>query len=246
MNIIKLNTIDSTSLFLKELSKNESLENFTIVVADAQSNGQGQMNTHWHSAAGENLLFTIYAELKGLPVELSPILSFLIAIKMRAVLATILENKTKIEIKWPNDIMSYTQKIAGILVENKLKKRSVSETFIGIGLNVNQLVFPDNLPNACSMANISGLKYERELVLASIVKELKGVLTVDYIKKNKGIIKEEYLSYLYKFLIPSMFKDKDGSVFMAKIVDVSDEGLLVVEKEDELYYSYAVKEISFL
>jgi len=247
VNIIKLNAIDSTSLFLKDLSKNGTLENFTVVVADTQSKGQGQMNTQWHSADGENLLFTMYAQLKGLPVELSPFVSFLVALRIRKIIEGFLSNQTKILIKWPNDIMSYTQKIAGILVENKLKQTHVSETFIGIGLNVNQLVFPDFLPNAISMSRISGLRYNRDSILNEIVNELKEVLNVDYIVKNKKYIKEEYLSHLYKINIPCMFKDnKQDEVFMAKVIDVSNDGLLILEKEDELHYSYAVKEISFL
>ncbi|NJB82602.1 BirA family biotin operon repressor/biotin-[acetyl-CoA-carboxylase] ligase [Wenyingzhuangia aestuarii] len=231
---------------MKDLSKKGSLENFTTVVADAQFKGKGQMNTQWHSADGKNLLFTVYVVLTGLSIGLAPCVSFLAALKTRAVLDEILGTKTKIQIKWPNDIMSYNQKIAGILVENKIKKDTISETFIGIGLNVNQLEFPDFLPNATSMSAISGVDYNRDTILKQILNEFKKVLTVDYIVDNKELIKKEYLSYLFKLNIPSMFKDKQGNVFMAKVINVSDEGLLIVEKEDEVQYSYAVKEISFL
>ncbi|NIJ46005.1 BirA family biotin operon repressor/biotin-[acetyl-CoA-carboxylase] ligase [Wenyingzhuangia heitensis] len=231
---------------MKDLSKKGILENFTTVVAESQLEGKGQMNTHWHSAKGKNLLFTVYVALTGLPIALSPYVSFLVALKIREVLDGFLADKTKIQIKWPNDIMSYNQKITGILVENKIKQEKVFGTFIGIGINVNQLVFPDFLPNATSMSIISGVNYNKDLLLTTIINEFKKVLTVGYILENKEIIKKDYLSYLYKINIPSMFRDKAGNVFMAKVINVSDEGLLIVEKQDELAYSYAVKEISFL
>ncbi len=246
MNIVKLDAIDSTSLFLKELSKNEALKNFTVVVADAQYNGKGQMNTKWHSADGENLLFTIFVNLKRLPIDLIPFVNFLVAIKLRALLENYLGNNTKIQIKWPNDIMSYSAKLAGVLVENLIRNQQVFATFVGIGLNVNQVIFPDFLPNAVSMSLITGLNYDRDIILNKFVDDLKEVLNVNYIQKNKKEIKKEYLYYLYKVNIPSMFKDKKGNIFMAKIIDVSNSGLLVIEKEDELSYTYAVKEISFL
>ncbi len=246
MNIIKLNAIDSTSLFLKELSKKNSLENFTTVVADKQHQGKGQMDTQWHAAEGKNLLFTVYSNLKGLPLELQPVVSFLVAIKLRETLQEFLGTATKLEIKWPNDIMSYHYKIAGILLESTLKQQQLMAVFVGIGLNVNQLNFPEFLTHATSMSLLTGLEYDRNEILTVFLEKLKEVLHTDYILENCDKIKEEYLSYLYKYKTPCMFKDKKGAVFMGKIVGVSSLGLLEVEKEDELLYSYAVKEIGFL
>lgn len=246
MDIIKLSAIDSTSSFLKEMSKNGDLINFTTVVADAQFKGKGQMNTSWHSADGKNLLFTVYTELKGLSIEDSPCISFLAALKIREVLEQILGDDGRIKIKWPNDIMSYHKKVAGILVENSIRKDAVLSTLVGVGLNVNQEEFPSFLPKAISMLNISGQLYDRDVILKQIINALKKVLNVTYIEANKASIKQEYLKHLYKFNIPTMFQDMEGSVFMGKVVDVSNSGLLIVEKEDDLQYTYAVKEISFL
>lgn len=246
MNIIKLDAIDSTSVFLKELSKNESLQNFTAVAADEQYQGKGQHNTQWHSAKGANLLFTIYVDLKGLLVDDLPFVNFLVATKLREVLIAFLGENNRIQIKWPNDILSYKKKVAGILVENSLQGNQVSNMFIGIGLNVNQTAFSDAIPNATSMCKITGQQYDRDILLAQILNAFKKVLNVTYILNNKKRIKEAYLSSLYKKNTPSMFQDNKGSAFMGIVKNVSDSGLLQIEKEDEQIYEYAVKEVKFL
>ncbi|MGY5351189.1 biotin--[acetyl-CoA-carboxylase] ligase [Wenyingzhuangia sp. IMCC45533] len=246
MNLIKLNAIDSTSLFLKELAKNNELENFTTVVADVQSDGVGQMNTKWHSADGKNLLFTTYVCLKELDIKYQPLISFLVATKLAEVLKVYLNNHTKIQVKWPNDIMSYNDKLAGILVENVIKNGRVASTFIGIGLNVNQLSFPSFLSNVTSMSLITGLDYSKEVLLEAILNEFESVVNKEYILSHQEQIKKDYMANLYKLKTPSMFRDQDEEVFMGKIIDVTPSGLLKVEKEDELIYDYAVKEITFL
>ncbi|MDO3694400.1 biotin--[acetyl-CoA-carboxylase] ligase [Wenyingzhuangia sp. chi5] len=246
MNIIKLNAIDSTNRFLKDLAKKSDIDNFTVAVAEEQLAGKGQMNTVWHSEKGKNLLFTVYVELKGLSIDLIPYINFLSAVKIRDVIDDVLGNVSKIKVKWPNDIMSYNDKISGILVENILKKQQVDACFIGVGLNVNQLYFPSHLTKANSLANIKGNEFDKEMVLEKIILALEAVMNVDYIYNNLEKIKQEYLNQLYKINIPTMFMDTEQNIFMGKIVDVTNEGLLLLEKENDLIYSYAVKEIKLL
>lgn len=246
VNIIKLDAIDSTSRFLKDLSKSKCLENFTTVVADAQTAGKGQRNTQWYSEPGENLLFTFFVDLQGVDVSLAPSLSFLVAIKLRELLNDFMLGDGKVQIKWPNDIMSYHKKIAGILIENTVKNQKLSTSFIGIGLNVNQLSFPEDLFQATSMSKVTGKTYCKELLLQEIITRFKEVLTKEYLIENKENIKKQYLNYLYKMQLPAMYKDNLGTVFMGKIVNVSNLGQLVIEKEDGKLYNFDLKEVKFL
>ncbi|MGY6650432.1 biotin--[acetyl-CoA-carboxylase] ligase [Wenyingzhuangia sp. IMCC45574] len=246
MNIIKLNAIDSTSRFLKDLSKKEVLENFTVVVAEAQTQGRGQRNTVWHSEPKKNLLFTLYVDLQGVDMSLAPVLNFLVAEKLREVLDNYVNGKGKIKIKWPNDILSYHQKIAGVLVENTVKGTKINSSLVGVGLNVNQIIFPENLPKATSLIAITKKEIAKDDLLFKIVESFKSVLTKEYILNNKEQIKQSYLKHLYRLQTPAMFKDVLGTVFMGKIIDVSNLGKLVLEKEDEKQYEFDIKEISFL
>ena len=53
-------------------------------------------------------------------------------------------------IKWPNDILSVDKKISGILIENLFKGKKLMGSIVGVGINVNQITFPENY-NAISM-----------------------------------------------------------------------------------------------
>ena len=59
MKLIKLDAIHSTNDFLKELSQQEYLDNFTVVTAKSQTHGKGQMGSIWDSESGKNLIFSI-------------------------------------------------------------------------------------------------------------------------------------------------------------------------------------------
>ena len=60
MKLIKLNAIDSTSSFLKELAKNPIIENWTVVVADTQTSGRGQQTKNWVSEPNKNLTMSVF------------------------------------------------------------------------------------------------------------------------------------------------------------------------------------------
>jgi len=58
MKLIKLDAIDSTNDFLKALASQEELDNFTVVTAENQTKGKGQMGSKWQSESGKNLIMS--------------------------------------------------------------------------------------------------------------------------------------------------------------------------------------------
>ena len=66
MNIIKLNAIDSTNSYLRQLSVTEAIEDFTVVVANYQTNGRGQMGTQWDSQESKNLMVSVFKDVSYL------------------------------------------------------------------------------------------------------------------------------------------------------------------------------------
>ena len=141
MRIIKLDAIDSTNAYLKQISSAETLEDYTVITAKQQTNGRGQMGKHWHSKAGENLTFSVFKRLNGLSFSNQFYLSIVIALALHKTLT--LYNVPNLFVKWPNDILSANKKIAGILIENVVKQNKLDYSIIGIGLNVNQTIFND-------------------------------------------------------------------------------------------------------
>lgn len=240
MKIIKLNAIDSTNSFLKELERKNAQENYTTVVADIQTKGRGQMHTEWTSEPYKNLTFSTLINFKKLKTSQSAYLSFAISLAVYDVLASY--NIPDLQIKWPNDILSGNQKICGILVESTISKDHIVNAIAGIGLNVNQKNFNGEL-RATSMLQLLKKEINLESLLKQLLEKIKSY--IQHINKGElHILKQHYLTHLYKVNIPMAFRDAQGEVFMGIIRDVTDQGLLVLELEDESLKEFDLKEVS--
>lgn len=242
MRIIKLNAIDSTNSYLRRLSNEENLEDYTIVTAEYQTHGKGQMGTIWSSESSRNLMFSVFKDTTKFRLEYPFLISMVTSLAVIKALQSF--SISKLSIKWPNDILSEDKKICGILIENVIKQQSLGNTIIGVGLNVNQTEFI-NLPKASSLKLITGNVYDLEEVLYEVIKSLKyyfGILKrADY----EGI-KTAYEAYLFRKNKPSTFKDNKGLVFSGYIKSVTLSGNLQVLLEDEIIKEFDLKEVALM
>jgi len=242
MSIIKLNAIDSTNDFLKDLMRNQSVENFTTVVANSQTKGRGQMGTQWQSEEGNNLIMSCLVKDLSICIEDVFVLNCLVSVAIVKALNEL--EVPKLSIKWPNDIMSDTKKIAGILIENAIKPDSTFMSVVGIGLNVNQKHFIE-LPNASSMS----IQTEREFDLDSVLEKVLSQLNYYYnIAKEREVdqLWDLYQQYLFKKKVPAVFEDARGKRFMGIINQVNRQGKLEVQLEDDSIQQYTIKEIKMI
>ncbi len=131
MPIIKLDAIDSTNDYLKQLAKEQLLENYTAVMAFEQTKGRGQMGTEWVSEAGKNL--TVSVLVKDLPLDTVSIYDFNVAVALSAIGLIVANGIVKVNVKWPNDIMAENKKVGGILIENSLKSDGSFNSVVGLG-----------------------------------------------------------------------------------------------------------------
>jgi BirA family biotin operon repressor/biotin-[acetyl-CoA-carboxylase] ligase len=242
MNIIKLDAIDSTNDFLKELSRSQSVENFTVVTAVHQTKGKGQMGSVWEAEIGKNLTMSIL--VKDILSSITEIYTLNIAISLAVFQALKELNIPKLSIKWPNDIMSDTKKIGGILIENGIKTDSRIESIVGIGLNVNQKDFI-GLPNASSLAVVSNSEFDLDDLVAKIHFQIKkncGLLVSD----QSELLWKKFHQVLFRIGVPMPFEDDRKNRFMAIIQKVSDDGKLELLLEDDSLKTFGIKEISML
>ena len=241
MKIIKLNAIDSTNSFLKELAQSTTLENCTVVVAKEQKKGRGQQESNWVSEPFKNLTVSVYFSNIDLEISNQKYLNFAISLAIFDILS---HQKAKdLSIKWPNDILSANKKICGILIENTIKGRKINNSIIGIGLNVNQEKFPDALKNVTSLKKITHKEFDLELLLVEVIQKIEERLKMLSLKKFTDL-ETEYLNVLYKKNIPTMFKDSHDVLFMGKIIGISSLGSLQIELEDETIKEFGIKEVS--
>ncbi len=242
MPLIKLSATDSTSTYLKELHRRSSQPDYTVVLTHNQTKGRGQLYSQWVSDPGKNLTFSVLKLFQ----DLSKNRQFLITIMVSLALYNVLKHLKvpNITIKWPNDIMSGSKKIGGILIENTLLKGQIEWTVIGVGLNVNQVGFPNGL-NANSLQNVLG----HEMDLDALLEKILGALRHHLEALESAEWHHWYPIYyqcLYRKEVVSTFKTPTGQHFSGIITGVAPNGQLCLTLEnDELRY-FGLKELKLL
>lgn len=241
MPIIKLDAIDSTNDYLKQLSKESDLENYTIVMAKEQTKGKGQMGSKWVSEKGKNLTMSIL--VTDFPINTKNIFDLNIAVALSVI--NVLKNNdiSNVAIKWPNDIMADSKKVAGILIENSFKSNGSFIAVVGIGLNLNQTNF-DLLPQATSLKNSTGKVYDLDEIAIQLRNSLEEKLQI--LRTNADLLWQEYHRNIFRINYPSAFEDKEGQRFMGIIQKVTRDGKLEVLLEDDSFGCFEVKEVKML
>ena len=239
MYLIKLNAISSTNDFLKDYDKSVDLPNFTVVWADVQTKGKGQMGNVWLTEGAKNLTFSLLLKGDWVKIELLQTINVMVA---NAVLKALKQfNLTNIYVKWPNDILSYNKKIAGILIENSFKANGSIETIVGIGINVSQTNF-DEFPLASSIQNQYNIAIDKQLLLNTIVEILKQSISIFNDKDEWAY----YHDNLFRKDVLSVFEFNNGNKFNGIIKKVNHHGQLVVQLEDDDLQCFNLKEVKLL
>lgn len=239
MKIIKLNAIDSTNDFLKELARDQDLDNFTAVRALEQTKGRGQMGSSWLSEVGKNLTFSVLIKNSLSSIDTVFILNMFVTNSILEALKKF--DIPELSVKWPNDIMSGKKKIGGILIENLWHEGGSISSVVGIGLNVNQTNF-EGLPKASSLKNCTSKDWDIDQILLGIIDELIKIESLN-LEHEASSLKVIYLNSLFMYKKPSVFEEPLQQKFMGIIQDVSSDGLLEILLEDDTVKHYNIKEI---
>lgn len=236
---IDLDSTDSTNNHALNVLKSHFIPEGTVVVAYEQFAGRGERHNVWVSEPGENLTFSVVLYPTFLPAVHQFRLNKAISLAIADYLSVYADD---VKIKWPNDIMVGDKKVAGILIESQLKNTYLSQSIIGLGVNLNQREFPD-LPNASSLWIETGVHLNRMLEL----RKLCGFIEQRYLKLKQGrndLLRKEYVERLYKVDQWLEFADVDG-IFKGRLINVEPSGRLLVEREGGEIRSYAYKEVKF-
>lgn len=241
-NILTFKEITSTNDLMKELVANSTpLPEGTVIMAEYQTAGKGQQQSGWHSEAGKNLTFSLLLFPQFLSPQNAFQLSMVISLGLIKSLQKILGEAVRI--KWPNDIYYGQKKLGGILIENSLSGTHINRAIVGIGINVNQEVFPTHLPNPVSVKQI----LQKESSLKEVLLQLCAEIEYYYLQLKSGQseeIKQTYLENLYGLGQELQFKTND-EVFDGEIITVNHSGLLGVRKENETLF-FDLKQIKFI
>jgi len=140
-----------------------------VVVADTQRQGRGARGRSWSSPAGSDLYLSIVTQ-SSLPLQDVAPLTLAVGLGVAETVQAFLPAGRVAKIKWPNDVWIDRKKVAGILLESASFGPTTPPVIVGIGLNVNRLVFPDGLDTPpTSLALEGGQTLDRAAVLATLL-----------------------------------------------------------------------------
>lgn len=238
---IKLDTIDSIMQYLAcpEISACE--DSFIVATADYQTAGRGQKGSFWESEKGKNLLLGILLR----PTFLHPSEQFYLSEICALALVETLDNYTEgCSIKWPNDIYYADRKVSGMLLEHKLQGTTLSQTIVGIGLNVNQRTFLSDAPNPVSLVQILNQEICRETLLDAFLQRFQTYYA-RLEQQDFSTIHSSYVNRLYRHNAWATFRE-EADTFMGRIVDVETTGRIVIETVKGIKRRFTFKEVAYV
>lgn len=243
---------NSTSTLLRE-QYSDDLPHLYTIRADYQTAGRGQAGNSWESEEGKNLLFSALLRYNDLRAADQWRLSMLVSLAVWEVLAKHLP-KEQLTIKWPNDIYFDDKKLVGILIENSLVGGYVRYSIAGIGVNVNQTKWLSNAPNPISMKEITNQEYDVETLMNEWIVAMKR-----WEKYATDELSTAYLQHIYRrngwhtyverevSVAPtSIAKQGIDGIFRAELVGISEQGELMLRKENNEEQAYHFKQIRFV
>lgn len=226
--------IDSTNRRLFDRAVSGEQE-WTVLIAEEQTEGRGRAGRRWASAPGLGLWFSVLLRPAVSGKELNLLNLFTAYCLAQFIEAHVRENaglSLRIDLKWPNDLLVGGQKLAGILTEANFIGDTPDFAVVGIGLNVNHRreEFPAAVrPLATSLQQATGRIWPREQLLGGFLNFYRDAYR-KYFPENTGCILE-----LYKTRLRSLGRDVTVHVG-EKLVrgtfrDLTAEGYMVMERQ---------------
>lgn len=193
------------------------------IVAAHQTQGKGQRGRQWKSVAGENLLMSIVC-CPNRRIDEQFVFSAASAVAIAEVLNELHEG-WNVRIKWPNDIIVNDKKAGGILIENVLRGNTWSFGIIGLGLNILQTSFSNDLPFATSLKMASGKDFSVQQIFEVL---RRNILLKTNSSLSTAAIMREYNDCLFRRDCLQKFSDGTQE-WEAFILGVVGNGALQVQ-----------------
>lgn len=222
---------DSTNKWAKESAKkNGGTElNGALFLAGEQTAGKGRLGRVWTSPAGKNVYMTLLLQRPEIAIENASRLTLVMGLSV-AQAAKRITGKS-VGIKWPNDVVMSGKKICGILTEMQITDQMPESIIVGVGINVNQEEFPEELcDKATSLALEKEENIDRMEVIAGTMKCFEENYELFLKTQDLSLLKEAYESLLLNKDQPVRILEKGGES-RGTARGITNEGELLVEDE---------------
>jgi BirA family biotin operon repressor/biotin-[acetyl-CoA-carboxylase] ligase len=241
--VLRLGEVDSTNRYA--LQHIDTLSDRQIIVADRQTAGYGRFGRAWISCGPANLYMSVilkpakpHRDLKTLQA-----LSLYASLKLCELL---LDYGVDAGIKWPNDVLVYGRKIAGILGEAVFRGDRLAGYVLGMGVNLNmtdrELESIDR--PATSVNLITGKEVDRELFLNGFLQAFfEGY--AGFLAGGFPTIRDAYVKRC-GFLGKRVAVRVSNRTFSGTALSLSNEGALVLRADTGETLTLTAGEVSLL
>ena len=243
------NTLDSTNVKAKELAE-EGYPSGTLVIAESQTAGRGRRGRDWNSQEGTGIFmsFILKPELTSEPAEQNPpglisasaeqnhsgltienasMVTLVCALAVSMGISQV--TGAEAQIKWPNDIVMNGRKICGILTEMSVVSGKVGHVVVGIGINVSNLQFPEEIANtAGSLYTETGKFFQRAEIVGAILEKFETYYALFLKTQDLSLMQEEYNGLLANRNREVRVLDP-REPFEGKALGITEKGELIVE-----------------
>lgn len=168
--VVYYDETDSTNNRAKDSGEKNGAHG-TLFIADKQSAGKGRRGRVWESPSGKSIYMTILLRPEITP-DKAPMLTLVMGLSAAEGIRKV--SGVEAEIKWPNDIVMNKKKVCGILTEMATEMEYVNYVVIGVGINVNQKYFPEEIKEtATSLYEETGNVYRRSELIAAVLERFE-------------------------------------------------------------------------
>ncbi len=228
INTVKIEKFVPGKLYYKENTESTNLDakltenvpDRSVFLADRQTKGRGRLGREWSSPSGVGIWVSIYVKPQSHIEDISKLTLIAGLAVSRAIKGT--------TIKWPNDVLMGNKKLAGILTEMSAESGKIKNVIVGIGINVNNEDFPQELQDkATSLFIETGAKTEREEIICHILEEFFSMYD-RFLNEGFSAFCGEYTEKCIT-LGKEVFVIKNEQKNIAKAIKITEQGELVVE-----------------
>ena len=218
-------SIDSTNTKAKELAE-DGHPSGTLVVADQQTAGKGRRGRSWESPTGTGIFMTLM-----LKPEINPNNASMLTLVAAMATTRAIRRVTGVPamIKWPNDIVMNGKKVCGSLTEMSAQLDYINHIVIGIGINVHNEEFPEEIAQTASSLFLeSGQHIHRASLIEAFLEEFEDVYA-EYLKTEdmEGLQKEYDTMLVNRGRQVRVLDPKEP--FEGKAMGITKKGELIVD-----------------
>ena len=218
--------IGSTNTTAMQMAE-EGAPHGTLVVADRQDSGKGRRGRSWVMPAGIAIAMSIVLKPEELLPGNAPMLTLVSALAV----ARAIREQTGLEaaIKWPNDIVIDGKKVCGMLTEMSTQIDYINHIVVGIGINVHNEQFPEELiDRATSLYLASGKHFSRAVLVEAVCENFEHYYEIFMRTQELSGLQAEYDSWMVNKDRQVRILDPQGE-YEGKSLGITERGELLVE-----------------